>query len=315
MRKEKMAKKRMILAMALVFALAMTAFGNAAAAEYKMGLAVANLQAEFFNMIRTSAEARAKELGIEIVTLDAGGDAETQVNQIKDLITQGVDAIIYIPAGASAATVPVNDAKAAGIPVVTVDRNPDGAPGGTFIATNSVDAAKELGEWVVEQTGGKGKLGIVGGQTGTTPEQDRTKGFSEALAGSEVEQIWRQDSGGWHQDEGFAITQDALQVHPNTTIIFGQADALALGAAQAARTANISGILIVGFDGDEAGLRGVANGTIDATMCQQTYLMGALAVDSAIKLINGETLPAEQLLPATLVTTKEDAEKYLLNHP
>ncbi|TIN03149.1 MAG: sugar ABC transporter substrate-binding protein, partial [Mesorhizobium sp.] len=72
----------------------------------KLGLAVANLQADFFNQIKQSVEAYGKEKGIEIVTVDAKGDSATQVSQVQDLITQNIDALIYIPAGATAATVP-----------------------------------------------------------------------------------------------------------------------------------------------------------------------------------------------------------------
>ena len=72
----------------------------------KIGLAVANLQADFFNQIKQSVEAYAKEKGIEVITVDAKGDSATQVSQVQDLITQDIDAFIYIPAGATAATVP-----------------------------------------------------------------------------------------------------------------------------------------------------------------------------------------------------------------
>src|SRR4051794_16866371 len=82
-----------------------------------IGLAVANLQADFFNMIKQGVEAYGKEKGYKVITVDAKGDATTQVNQIQDLIAQKIDALIYIPAGATAAAVPVKAARAAKIPV------------------------------------------------------------------------------------------------------------------------------------------------------------------------------------------------------
>lgn len=279
-----------------------------------IGLAVANLQANFFNQIRQSVEAEAAKQNVKVVVADAGGDSEKQVSQIQDLITQQVDALIYIPAGATAATVPVRNAKSAGIPVVTVDRNPDGAPGDTFIATDSVAAAKTLAEWVVEQTKGEGKLGVIQGQIGTTPELARDEGFKAGLEGSNITEVARQASEGWHQDEGHDIAQDMLQANPEINIIFGRADALALGAAQAARQANRDDILIVGFDGDTAGLEAVRDGVLAATMTQKTQYMGQLALESALKLIAGEQLPAEQLQPAEL-TTKENVEPFIQQHP
>lgn len=279
-----------------------------------IGLAVANQQADFFNQIRESVQAQGKEHDVDIVLSDAGGDADRQVSQIQDFITKKVDAIIYIPAGATAAAVPIRDARAAGIPVVTVDRNPEDEPGDTFIATDSVSAAKDLGEWVVEETDGEGTLGVIQGQVGTTPEIARDEGFQEGIEGSDIVEVARQASDGWHQDEGFDIAKDMLEAHSDIDIFFGRADALALGAAQAARSAGRDDILIVGFDGDVAGLEAVRDGVLDATVTQQTQLMGQLAFDSAIKLIDGEELEAEQLQDG-IVTTKENVEPFIEEHP
>lgn len=279
-----------------------------------VGLAVANLQADFFNQIRQSVEAAAEEEGIEITVADAGGDADRQVSQIQDMITQQVDAIIYIPAGATAATVPVRTASAAGIPVVTVDRNPEGAPGDTFIATDSVAAAQALGEWVVEETGGTGQLGVIQGQIGTTPELARDEGFQAGIEGSDIEEVARQASDAWAQDEGFQIAQDMLQANPDINIFFGRADALALGAAQAARTAGREDMTIVGFDGDVAGLEAVRDGVLAATVTQPTQGMGRLALESAVQLSNGEELPAEQLQEG-VITTPENVEEFIAVHP
>jgi ribose transport system substrate-binding protein len=301
--------------LATVSVLVLAAVAAPARAE-TIGLAVANLQANFFNQIKEAATAEAKVKSVELDTADARGDSATQVNQIQDMITKGVKALIYIPAGATAAGVPVHAAHAAHIPVVNVDRNAPDAPGDTFIATNSVAAAKTLGDYVCKITGGKGNVAIIHGQIGTTPEVDRTKGFGEALKNCPgLKVVAEQASKQWHQDEGFNIAQDMLQRNPNITVIFGQADALALGAAQAVKVANLDHpVTVVGFDGDPAGLRAVENGTLAATMTQKTQFMGRLAVDSALDLIAGKPVPKEQLQPAEL-TTKANVAEFLNNHP
>ncbi len=301
-----------------VLAISLTgmAGGSQAAEAKKIGLAVANLQANFFNQIKQSVEAYAGEKGISVITVDAKGDAATQVSQVQDLIAQNIDALIYIPAGATAAAVPVKAAKAAGIPVVNIDRNAAGAPGDTFIATDSVTSARQVCEYIAKQAGGKGEMVIVHGQKGTTPEVDRSKGCGEALAKfpdiKVVGELW---SDAWHQDEGFKLAADLLQAHPNVSIIFGQADALALGAAQAVKVANLGHrIWVAGFDGDTAALEALKNGVFDVTATQQTQKMGRMGVDSAIALVAGKKLPAEQLQDATL-TTKENVDQFIAKHP
>jgi ribose transport system substrate-binding protein len=282
----------------------------------KIGLAVANLQANFFNQIKQSVEAYGQSKGLTVVTVDARGDAATQVSQIQDLIAQNVDALIYIPAGATAAAVPVKAARAAGIPVVNVDRVADGAPGDTFIATDSVASAADVCRHLATLAGGKGEMIVLHGQKGTTPEVDRTKGCAEGLKSfpgiTVVGELW---SEGWHQDEGFKLTQDLLQSHPNVSLIFGQADALALGAAQAVKVAHPSQrVWIGGFDGDTAALTAIKDGVFDATATQQTQKMGRMAVDAAMALVKGEKVPPTQMLTATL-TTKDNVAPFIAEHP
>lgn len=308
--------KTTLLAAAALAATAMTPFAASAQEVDKIGLAVANLQANFFNQIKQSVEAYAKEKGIEVITVDAKGDSATQVSQVQDLLTQNIDALIYIPAGAAAATVPARLAKAQGIPVVNVDRNAEGEPGDTFIASDSVASAYNVCKYIFEQAGGEGEMLIIHGQKGTTPEVDRSKGCAQALEEYPgIEVVGEQWSQIWSQDEGFSITQNLLQAHPDVTIVWGQADALALGAAQAVKVANLpQEIWVAGFDGDTAALEALRDGVFDVTATQQTQRMGRLAVDSAIKLAAGEEVPAEQLLEATL-TTQENVEQFIENHP
>jgi ribose transport system substrate-binding protein len=281
----------------------------------RIGLAVANLQADFFNQIKQSVTKEAARQGLQVVVADARGDAATQVNQIEDFVTKKVDAIIYIPAGATAAGVPVKDARKAKIPIIAVDRNPPDAPADTFIASDSVASAKKLGEYVGKLTSGQGQVAILQGQIGTTPEIDRNKGFDQGLAENPGLQVVAKQPADWDQDKGFSLAQNMLQSHPDISVFFGRADAMALGAAQAVRVANVKHkVTIVGFDGDFAGLRAVRSGTIDATMTQQTQRMGRMAVASAKELMAGKGVPKDQLLPAFL-TTKDNAAKYLGNHP
>jgi ribose transport system substrate-binding protein len=299
------------------FTMATLPLGHAARAdEPVVGLAVANLQADFFNQIKQAVEAEAAIKGVKVIVVDAHGDSATQVNQIQDLITRGVKALIYIPAGATAAGVPVRSAQAAHIPVVAVDRNAPDAPADTFIATDSVAAAHTLGDYVCKITGGKGTLAIIQGQLGTTPENDRNTGFNAAMANCPgIKLVAKQASQEWSQNEGFTISQDMLQRHPDITIFFGRADALALGAAQATKVANLDHpVTVVGFDGDKAGLLAVRDGVLAATMTQKTQAMGKLALDSALDLAAGKTLPKQQL-QAGVLTTKDNVAPFIAQHP
>lgn len=284
----------------------------------KIGLAVPNLQADFFNQIKLGVENYAAALGIEVITVDAKGDTATQVSQVQDLLTQGIDAFIYIPAGAAAAAVPTRLARAEGIPVINVDREPEGAPGDTVIYGENVMSSYQVCSSIIERAGGSGKMVIIHGQKGTTPEQQRFEGCKMAIdenPGVElVDQQWTQM---WSPDEGFSIGQNMLQAHPDITMIFGQADGIAMGAAKAVEAAGLSDQIIVGgYDGDVAALESLArcDTPFVVTATQSTQAMGVLAVNSAIAVSKGASVPARQI-PNAVLTDCNNAAEFVEKHP
>ena len=314
----KVTLKALLAATALTAASIGGANAQGVAGVERIGLAVPNLQADFFNQIKLGVENYAAALGIEVVVVDAGNDTATQVSQVQDLITQDIDAFIYIPAGAAAAAVPTRLARAAGIPVINVDREPEGAPGDTIIYGENVLSAYQVCSHLIELAGGEGQMFIIHGQRGTTPEIQRYEGCQMAIdenPGIElVDQQWSQM---WSPDEGFSIAQDLLQAHPDTRIIFGQADGLAMGAAQAVQVAGLADqIFVGGYDGDVAALESLAacDTPFIVTATQSTQAMGVLAVNSAIAASVDASLPLRQI-PNAVLTTCENAQEFVDHHP
>lgn len=314
----KLKLKSMLAAAAAAFIAASGSVSAQGVGIEKIGLAVPNLQADFFNQIKLGVEGYAAKLGIDVIVVDAKNDTATQVSQVQDLITQGIDAFIYIPAGAAAAAVPTRLARAEGIPVINVDREPDGAPGDTVIYGENVLSAYQVCSHIIGLAGGSGKMVIVHGQKGTTPEVQRFEGCKMAIDENPgVELVAQQWSQMWSPDEGFSIAQNMLQAHPDTKIIFGQADALAMGAAKAVEVAGLADQVIVGgYDGDVAALESLdrCDTPFIVTATQSTQAMGVLAVNSAIAVAHGASVPARQI-PNAVLTTCEDAGKFLEKHP
>lgn len=301
---------------AVVATTALASFTVSAADVKKIGLAVPNLSANYFIQIQESVEEYSATKGIEVITVNANNDSATQVSQVQDLLTQNIDAFIYIPAGAAAATVPTRLARAQGIPVINVDRNADEEPGDTFIAGEGVKSAYEVCNHLIGLADGKGEMLMIHGQKGVTPEVNRAKGCKQAIEENPgVTLVGQQWSERWSQDEGYSIAQNLLQANPNVNIIFGQADGLAMGAAKAVSAAGATQrIFVGGYDGDTGALLALRDGVFDVTATQSTRTMGRLAVDSAIKVAAGETIPAEQIIDAVL-TTQENVEQFITDHP
>lgn len=284
-----------------------------------IGVAVADQKSLFYVAAVQGMEAAAKEAGYELRITSANNNSSQQVNQVNDLLAQDIDALIFISQDSTAAAAGVGAANKAGVPVIAVDQRPEDGSGelATYIATDSVKAARELCSWMFDQIGGEGKLAILRGVLGSTAEIQRTQGCNEALEEYPGIQVVAEDTANWDETEAFKATQNILSANPDLDAIFGESDAMAMGAAKAAQQAGRhSDILYVGIDGFPTMFDAVADGLVNATMAQQPYGMGELAVQNAIAIIegNGDDIPELQYQDTVLITADnvdtEDVRRY-----
>ena len=92
-----------------------------------------------------------------------------------------------------------------------------------------------------------------------------------------------------------------LQAHPNVKGVFAHNDEMALGALKAIQSAK-KDVKVIGFDATDDALKAVEDGTLAATIAQQPDLMGKTAVETAVKLIAGETVEVSIPVEVKLVT-------------
>lgn len=300
------ATKRMILRGLLGAACAMTLAPAAVMAEDKpvIGIAVADQKSLFYVAALDGMKAAAEAAGYEVAVAVANNDGREQVNQVNNLLVQNIGALVFISQDSTAAAAGVKAANKAGVPVIAVDQRPESGSGelATYIATDSVKAARDLCTWMFDQMGGKGKIAILHGVLGSTAEIQRTQGCQEALANYPDIQVVAEQTANWDETEAFKATQNILTANPDLAAVFGESDAMALGAAKAAREAGRADLISVGIDGFPTMFDGIKEGLTQATMAQIPYKMGQMGVENAIKVLNGETVPELQYQDTVLVT-------------
>ncbi len=278
---------------------------NTSSKQKTIGVAVADQKSLFYIAAVDGMKKAATELGAKLIVLSADNDANKQVNQVNDLLTQQVDALVFIAQDATAAAAGVKAANKAGVPVIAVDEKPESGSGqlATYIATDSVKAADALCTWMFAQMGGSGEIGILRGVLGATAELQRSKGCKQALDRTPGIKVVATQSANWDETQGFKATQNMLAANPGIKAIFGESDAMGLGAAKAARDAKRK-VIAVGIDGFPTMITGIKDGLTQATQAQVPYKMGQLSIDNALKVLSGQKLPAEQLQDTVLVTSK-----------
>ena len=252
-----------------------------------VGLSVSTLNNPFFVTLSEGAKAKAEELNINLSVVNASDDTAKQASDIEDLISKNVQVIIVNPVDSDAVAPAVESAIAANIPVIALDRIVNGVEVTTQISSDNVAGAKMAGEYLIELVGENSKVAELIGIPGASATIDRGKGFHEA-ADNKLNIVASQTAN-FNRAEGLTVMENILQANPDIKGVFAHNDEMALGALEAIQAAG-KDISIVGFDATDDAVLAIKEGSMKATVAQKPNLMGAIAVETALKIINGETV-------------------------
>jgi len=268
----------------------------------KIGLVISTLNNPFFVTLKEGAEAKAKELGYELVVLDSQNDPAKEMSNVEDLITKNVAVILINPTDSDAVGSAVKAANGKNIPVITLDRGANSGDVVTHIASDNVAGGKMAGEYIIEQLGGKGKVVELEGIAGTSAARDRGQGFNDAIKTSGIEVVAKQTAD-FDRTKGLSVMENILQAQPEINAVFAHNDEMALGALQAIKASGRT-IMVVGFDATDDAVKAVDAGEMAATVAQQPALIGSLGVENAVKVIKGENIEKSIPVDLQLVTKK-----------
>lgn len=328
-------KKLLALAMSLVLLVSLTACGtkdasdsatsetpttedttkattDAAAADtdIKVGVILKTLSSEYWGYVAAGVKQAGEDLG---VTVDLQGPAsetayDEQNNMIETMLSDSeLDAIVISPLQPDSVVSVLGDTT---VPVLFVDTDAPYDNKVTYIGTGNKEAAYLGGEYAAKKAGEGAKAVIIGGVQGNTTSDAREAGFKEALEANGVT-VEATQYGEGLADKSASIMENLLtSLNNDVDIVVCHNDETASGAARAVQQAGLTDVLIVGFDGIQAGVQNVIDGNFAATVAQSPYNMGYMAVEKAVAVAKGETVEASIDTGATVVTT-ENAQAYL----
>ena len=277
-------------------------------AEHRKKLIVIIVPSEDNPYFKAEADAAAAHAGAKgyRVRVDAHeDDAYNQDNLVDAAIASNAVALILDNAGADASVAAVRRATRAGIAVFLIDReiNATGIAKAQIISDNDQGARLVAAEFARDM-GGKGNYAELLGKESDTNAQIRTRGFHAVLDKYPDLRLVAAQSANWSQEEAFQKTETMLEANGKIAGIIAGNDTMALGAAAAVKSAGLTHMLIVGFDGSPDAIEAIKSGEIRATALQPASFIAKLAVDEAdLYLRTGSTgKPELQIIPCELVT-------------
>jgi ribose transport system substrate-binding protein len=274
---------------------------TAASAQDTMAIVVSTLNNPFFVTMKEGAEAKAKDLGYNLIVLDSQNDPSKELSNIEDLTVRGVKAILINPTDSDAVSNAIRMANRSNIPVLTLDRGASRGDVVSHIASDNVVGGEMAGHYIMEKVGEKAKVIQLEGIAGTSAARERGEGFMNSVKGSQMELLASQPAD-FDRTKGLNVMENLLAANPDVQAVFAQNDEMALGALRAVQAAG-KDVMIVGFDGTEDGMAAVKRGKLAATIAQQPDMIGALGVETADKVLKGETV--EEYIPVPLKVVAE----------
>lgn len=262
-----------------------------------IGFSVSTLNNPFFVSLSEGAEEKAEEEGVELIVVDAGDESAKQASDIEDLISKNISVLIVNPVDSDAVAPAVKDAVAKGIKVISVDRVVNGVDVDCSIASDNVAGAEAVTEYLVSLIGEGAKVAEIAGVSGASATIDRGAGFHN-IADDQLDVVSSQTAN-FNRSEGMTVMENMLQADPNIKAVFAHNDEMALGAVEAIGSRDI---IVVGFDATDDAQTAIKEGKMAATVAQKPDLMGATAVETALKILKGETVEKEIPVEVELIT-------------
>lgn len=286
---------------------------GSAGGKAKIGFSVSTLNNAFFVGLKLGVEKGAQQQGFDLVQTNANGDAQQQVNDAINLLSQGVSALVLNPIDSKAIIPAVQKANQMGVPVFTLDRGSDGGKVTSFVASDNVALGRTGAKWIADQLKArygspKGNVVDLIGLVGTTAATDREKGFSDEIAKYPDIKVVARQEGAFDQEKSLNAMTDILQKFPQIDAVFGANDDNTVGAEKAIDNAgrykplgDRQHILVIGADGTAQALSAIRAGKQDATISQNPIQMAAKSLSFIADYLAKKPVPPTYAWPTLLI--------------
>jgi ABC-type sugar transport system substrate-binding protein/AraC-like DNA-binding protein len=250
--------------------------------------------------------------GVELRFATALDDSERQIQQIDSLVESGIQLLIVAPNQRSSVSSAIDRAYDKGIPVIVFERKTDSQKYTAFVSADNYEMGRLMGEYVVSRLKGKGNVLEVEGLKGSSPAEERHKGFHDALAQYPEVKVVTRLQGDWTEPTAYQVVKDYQGDLNAIDFVFGHNDRSAIGARQAFLDRQEKMPLFCGIDGlpgENGGIRQVRDSLLAASYIYPTR--GDLLLQLALDILEGKPYPKETLLTSALVT-RDNANVLLL---
>lgn len=272
-------------------------------------VSVPGLTFPFFVHMMKAFKAEADKQGLAYIESDGQVSSPKQTADIEAALAKGVKGIVLSPNEVDAMAPVLQQAVDAKVPVVTVDRRVSSVPGIlAHVGADNVKGGEAQGNLILKMFPNGATIINLQGQPGASPAIDRNKGLHNVLdkAGDKYKIVFEQTAN-FDRAKGLAVTESALAgMKTPPQVIVAANDDMALGAMEAVKARNMSGIAIIGFDALPEALAQVRDGGLTATIEQFPGKQSAIGVQTVADFIKTGKKPDQQVILLTPIAITKD---------
>ena len=277
-----------------------------ASREWTIGVSYTDVSISYIAALQKAVQAKAKEMGVKIIEVDAKNDTNVELANVESLLQQHVDLLLLEGASLKASVATIEAANKANVPVVHFNILAEGGHYVTFVGSDQIESGIDMGNQIVRLYKQLGKPKLKGiymrGIAGYITDEIRNRGVKDTLAkaglGEKIE--WTEQYADFSRAKAQSVAESILAKSQDYDFIIANGDDMILGALGAVKAAGLLGKVLVytSVDGLPETLDAIKAGEIVSTIFQNPEGQGEGGIMAATMYLDGDkNLPKEILIP------------------
>lgn len=239
-------------------------------------------------ILGTQMAAKEYKTEIEIMAPEEENDVEGQNRILEEAVEKHPDAILISPSSFTESNELLQKAKDQGIKITFIDSYTEENIQDITVATDNVEAGKQLGEFAASMLGPDDQIAVVAHVKGVSTAVEREQGFRNGLgkmADNIVDVVYCDSS----YEKSFDLTTELMEKYPDLKMVAGMNEYSSVGAARAVKAVGAeSRIKVVGVDSSQEAVQLMEHGVFRGIVVQKAFKMGYLGVEETVRLLRGQ---------------------------
>jgi len=276
---------------------------------HKFGATYMTMNNPFYEIIDDEIRSILESRGDMLITRDPALDVLKQIEQVEEMIEQGVEGIFINPVDWKMIGPALEEAFEAGIPIIVVDSDVyESELADCTVVSDNYEAGVQCAEYLLKSREGGNILVLT--HSVAKSGFDRIQGFKDTIEGQEGFVILGEEDCLGQLEVAMPVTERSLKEYPKIDIIMCLNDLAAMGTMAALKDAGLEGkIAVYGVDGSPDGKSMVEAGFMEATAAQFPRKIGREAAEALYHILDGKPVETTIKIKTELIT-KENLELY-----